>query len=85
MPDLESVIKQYYPDQQIELLLALKIIADAGLFSACARASTIQLVSERMDSEDEVAIVKEVRNIRQTNRILLGLEESALQLTKGLT
>lgn len=72
-------------DKQHLLLPALRILANSGLFSALARANANQLVEGRMDSDDEVALAKEVRDVRQTNRILLGLEESAKQLTKGMT
>lgn len=82
MVDLESIISKM-PSQD-KLLTALKILVDAGVFSALARANANQLVDRRMDSEDETALVKEIRDIRQTNRILLGLEESARQLVKGI-
>jgi hypothetical protein len=82
--DLESIVSALPPDQQHRALPALKILVDVGLFSALARANANQLVEGRMDSDDEVALAKEVRDVRQTNRILLGLEESARQLTKGI-
>lgn len=72
------------PERKQQLLEALKILVDAQLFSQLARANTNQLVDGRMDSGDESALVKEVREHRQTNRILLGFEESAKQLTKGM-
>ena len=81
--DLESILETI-PDKKHEVLPALKILVDAGVFSALARANANQLVEGRMDSDDEVALAKEVRDVRQTNRILLGLEESAKQLTKGI-
>jgi hypothetical protein len=81
--DLESVIDTM-PDLKHELLPALKILVDAGVFSKLAHANANQLVDGRMDSDDEAALAKEIRDIRQTNRILLGLEESARQLTKGI-
>jgi len=82
--DLESIVSALSPDQQHRALPALKILVDVGLFSALARANANQLVEGRMDSDDEAALAKEVRDVRQTNRILLGLEESARQLTKGI-
>lgn len=82
MVNLESIVQQM--PRQEELLPALKILADSGLLTAYARANANQLVDMRMDSDDEVAIAKEVRDIRQTNRILLGFEESARQITKGI-
>jgi hypothetical protein len=84
MVDLESVIKEL-PGDTHQLLSALKILADSGLMSAYARANGNQLVDGRMDSEDEAAIAKEVRDVRQTNRVLLGFEESAKQITKGIS
>ena len=82
MVDLESIVKNM-PARE-KLLPALKILADSGLLTAYARANANQLVEGRMDSDDEAALAKEVRDVRQTNRILLGLEESARQLTKGM-
>ncbi len=82
--DLDSIVERLPGEQKIAVLPALKILVDVGLFSALARANANQLVDGRMDSEDEVALAKEVRDTRQTNRILLGLEESAKQLTKGM-
>ena len=84
MVDLESVIKELSGDTH-QLLSALKILVDSGLMSAYARANGNQLVDGRMDSDDEAAIAKEVRDVRQTNRVLLGFEESAKQITKGIS
>ena len=85
MVDLDSVIGSLTPEWQHKLVPALKILAESKLLTACARANSNQLVDGRMDSDDEAAIANEVREIRQTNRILLGLEESARELTKGIT
>lgn len=82
--DLEAFVNQLDHEKRQKLLPALAILADVGMFSALARANGNQLVDGRMDSEDEVALAKEVREVRQTNRVLLGLEESAKQLTKGI-
>lgn len=83
--DLESIVKALPGEAQIVVLPALRILVDNGILSALARANGNQLVEGRMDSEDEVALAKEVRDVRQTNRVLLGLEESARQLTKGMS
>lgn len=83
MVDLDSIIESM-PEWKHKLLPALKILADSKLLSAIARANANQLVDGRMDSEDEAAVAKEVREHRQTNRILLGLEDSARELTKGI-
>jgi hypothetical protein len=66
-----------------ELLAALKILVDEQVFTLLARANANQLLDQRMDSEDEVALAKEIREHRQTNRILLGFEATARELTKG--
>lgn len=84
MVDLESIVNKL-PVDQFKLLTALKILVDSGLIKAITRANGNQLVDARMDSEDEAAIAKEVRDVRQTNRVLLGFEESARELTKGLS
>lgn len=84
MVDLESIVNTL-PGDTHKLLSALKILADSGLMTAYARANGNQLVDGRMDSDDEAALAKEVRDVRQTNRVLLGFEESAKQLTKGMT
>lgn len=84
MVDLESVVNAMPEEKRFVLLPALKILADTGLFSAYARANKNQLVDERMDSDDEAALASEIREMRQTNRIILGLEESAKLLTKGI-
>lgn len=81
--DLESVINAL-PEKKQQLLEALKVLADAKVFSLLARANANQLVNERMDSDDDDALTKEIREHRQTNRILLGFEESARELTKGM-
>lgn len=81
--DLKALIETM-PERKRQLLEALKILVDAELFSQLARANTNQLVDGRIDSADELALVKEIREHRQTNRILLGFEESAKQLTKGI-
>lgn len=83
MVNLESVIDDK-PEKRQQLLEALKILVDEKVFSLLARANANQLVHERMDDGDEVALAKEIREQRQTNRILLGLEESAKELTKGM-
>jgi hypothetical protein len=82
--NLESYVNGIGEEARQRLLPALVILADMGLFSALARANGNQLVEDRMDSEDEVALAKEVREVRQANRVLLGLEESAKHLTKGI-
>lgn len=83
MSNLESILN-LMPEKKHQLLEALKILVDAKVFSLLARANANQLVDGRMDSDDEVALVSQVRECRQTNKILLGFEESAHQLTKGL-
>lgn len=83
MNDLQSIVNSM-PDSKLELQKAFKILADNRVFSLLARANANQLVDERMDFEDEVALAKEVRDHRQTNRILLGLEESAREIAKGI-
>lgn len=81
---LDSIINSpELADRKLKLLESLKVLVDAEVFSRLARQNANQLVDGRMDSDDESAIAKEVREIRQTNRILLGLEESAKQLTEG--
>jgi hypothetical protein len=62
---------------------ALKVLVDAEVFSLLARANSNQLVDGRMDSEDEPALVNQIRECRQTNRILLGFEESATSTNEG--
>lgn len=84
MVDLETVIRALPGDQQFKTLEALKILVDFKVLSLFARANGNQLVEMRMDSSDEDALVREIREVRQTNRVLLGLEESAKQLTKGM-
>jgi uncharacterized membrane protein len=81
--DLKLVIESL-PVDQIKVLLAFKILVESGVFTALARANANHLVDRRMDWENESEIAKEIREIRQTNRILLGLEESARQLTEGM-
>jgi hypothetical protein len=66
------------------LLEALKVLVDTKVFSLLAHANANQLVDGRMDSDDEASVVSQVRECRQTNKILLGFEESADQLTKGI-
>lgn len=83
MDNLESIIKSM-PEKRQQLLEALKILVDAKIFSLLARANANQLVDGRMDSDDEDTVVSQVRECRQTNKILLGFEESAKQLTKGI-
>lgn len=77
-------IDQLSGEYRITVLPALKILVDSGLLSLVARANTNHLVDNRMDCESEEEIVNEVRKVRQANRILLGLEESARELTKGI-
>jgi hypothetical protein len=84
MDDLKRIIDTLPVETKIKVLPALKILADSKLFSLIARANANQLVDGRMDSEDELAIVQEVREHRQTNRILLGFEELVRDLTKGI-
>lgn len=84
MVDLEAIISRTDGTNQHEILHALKILVTHNVFGQLAHLNANQLVEGRMDSDDEDALVKEVRDIRQTNRILLGLEESARQLTKGI-
>ncbi|MGL5935884.1 MAG: hypothetical protein ACRCZI_09720 [Cetobacterium sp.] len=84
MNDLKSVINELPGEYPLKVLPALKILVDAGLFKAVARANGNQLVEGRIDSDDEAALIKEIRETRQTNRVLIGFEESARQLTKGI-
>lgn len=82
--ELDRIIAELPVDIRVKILPALKVLVDAQLFSLIARANANQLVDGRMDSEDEAAIVKEVREHRQTNRILLGFEELVRDITKGI-
>jgi len=84
MIDLAFVINRMDTGNRVEVLSALKILVEHNVLGQVAHTNMNQLVDNRMDSEDEVAIVREVRETRQTNRVLLGLEESARQLTKGI-
>jgi hypothetical protein len=83
MGSLESLINSM-PEKRQQLLEALKVLVDTKVFSLLARAKANQLVDGRMDSEDEPALISQIRECRQTNKILLGFEESASQLTKGM-
>lgn len=84
MADLKRIIENLPVETRIKVLPALKILVDAQLFSLIARANANQLVDGRMDSDDEAAILKEIREHRQTNRILLGFEELVRDITKGI-
>ena len=83
MDNLQTIINSM-PDSKFELQKALKVLVDTQLLSKLARANANQLVDQRMDSDDEIALLKEIREQRQTNRILIGLEESARDIVKGI-
>lgn len=84
MVDFDSFLRETDDAQKHEVIHALKILVRHGVLGRLASMNANQLVEGRMDSEDEDALVKEIRDIRQTNRILLGLEESARQILKGI-
>lgn len=84
MIDLESTIASM-PEKRHEIMDALKVLVDTKLLSKAVQWSANQLIDKRMDWEDSDAILKEIREQRQTNRILLGFEESAREITKGMT
>ena len=79
----KELIDQLPPEIRVKMLPCLKVLAESGLLSLIARAKANHLVDGRMDSSDPEAIAKEVLEVRQANRILLGLEESAREITKG--
>lgn len=83
MVDLEQVIRENDPMNRAEILGALEILVTHNVFGRLAHLNRNHLVDSRMDSEDDVALTKEIREVRQTNRVLLGLEASAKQLTEG--
>lgn len=84
MVDLESVVNSM-PEHKLTLLPALKILVDLEVFSQLAHLNTSRMVDERMDSDvDEDTLAKEIREARQTNRILFGLQETARKLTEGM-
>lgn len=66
------------------LLQALKRVADAEILPKLARLNSESLVDGRMDSDDLEAIANEVQLIRNTNRILLGLQADIIDLTKDI-
>ena len=79
----KEIFDQLPEDVRVKILPCLKVLADSGLLSLIARANANHLVDGRMDSDPEV-IAKEVLEVRQANRILLGLEASAKEMTKGI-
>ena len=82
--DLDSLLKGMDPGERFSVLPAIKILVEHRVFTRMAHANMNQLVENRLDFEDEAAVVKEIRETRQTNRILLGLEESAKQYLEGM-
>lgn len=84
MVDLGSCLASVPELNRGKVLEALKILADAEIFTRLARMNANQLVENRIDSSEEGDLVREIREVRQTNRVLLVLEESARELTKGM-
>lgn len=82
--DLDSVISQLDPIPREDVKKALQVLVEGGIFPSLVRANMNRLVEGRVDSDSEDALIKEVRDIRQTNRALLMLEESAKQIVKGM-
>ena len=82
--ELNQIIEALPVETRVKVLPALKVLVDAKLFTLIARQNANQLVDGRMDSDDEAAVVKEIREHRQTNRILLGFESLIADITKGI-
>lgn len=80
MIDMESALKEIPPELLPNVIPALQILVESGLIAHMVRLNKNQLVDGRTDFDDDEAIHKEVRDIRQTNRVLLGFEESAKEI-----
>lgn len=81
MVDVAQVIPDIPLEDREEVLSALKILVEQEFFQKLARVNKNQLVDDRFDSFDELALAAEVREVRQTNLVLATLEQSARQLT----
>jgi len=82
--DFSQIIKEL-PGDTDKIIGALKILAECGIFTAMSRKNMNRLVDGRVDSDvGDVELAQEIREVRQTNRVLLSLEESAHQITKGM-
>lgn len=81
MVDVAQVIPDIPPEDREKVLSALKILVEQEFFQKLARVNKNQLVDDRFDSFDELALAAEVREVRQTNLVLATLEQSARQLT----
>ena len=82
MVNLDTLLDDLELGARVKVVEALEILVTHEVFVKWATMNMNRLVAGRTDSDDEVAIAKEVRDIRQTNRVLLGLHESARQLFK---
>lgn len=81
MVDVAQVIPDIPLEEREKVLSALKILVEQEFFQKLARVNKNQLVDDRFDSFDELALAAEVREVRQTNLVLAILEQSARQLT----
>ncbi len=70
---------------KIEIFPALKLIQEHRILSLAAKYAQERVVNERMDFDDESALVKEIRELRQTTRTLMALEESIKLFMEGNT
>lgn len=82
--NLESVLASMDPGERYTLLPHLKILVESKLLSRMANANVSHFVEGRVDLEDAQKLAEEILDIRQTNRVLLGFEESAREITKGI-
>lgn len=84
MTNIESVLHEFDPAEREKIVQALGILVEAGFMTRLIRLNKNQLVDGRMDWEDQTAVEQEVRDIRQTNRVLLSFQESARQITEKM-
>lgn len=84
MIDAKALRSEYDPADWRLIASSLEILVDTGFLTRLARLNKNHLVDSRTDSEDELVILKEVLEVRQTNRVLLTLEESARGIIEEL-
>jgi len=82
MIDLTQAAAGFDYETHRAVVKALGVLTESGIFQILVRDGMNPLIAGRFDSEDEDALLKEIRDLRQTNRFLLGFEESALQFVK---
>lgn len=82
--NFDSVFKELDADFQTYLIPILEQLVDSQILTLLAQAKVKALGEGRYDWNDRVALNREVTEVRQVNKVLLGLQEEIISTLKGI-